>query len=172
MKCCHSPQILHEDLKNISLHRFPFSLLNLTIYLNLCGPPNSVSLCFLCVSGQEEDGRKVLVLSYPQYCRFRSVLVRLREQPSSLTIDHTVLALGGIAALGGRTSVLYCRDTFEHAALLKYESICDEFGEFCLQLAIRYLIISAPLQYQQPLQWQFMASEVLHIEPVKHLLMS
>ncbi|KAK5908739.1 hypothetical protein CgunFtcFv8_016772 [Champsocephalus gunnari] len=78
--------------------------------------------------GQEEDGRKVLVLSYPQYCRFRSVLVRLREQPSSLTIDHTVLALGGIAALGGRTSVLYCRDTFEHAALLKYESICDEFA--------------------------------------------
>uniref|UniRef100_A0A8C2YZ83 AT-rich interactive domain-containing protein 5B n=1 Tax=Cyclopterus lumpus TaxID=8103 RepID=A0A8C2YZ83_CYCLU len=81
-------------------------------------------------AGQEEDGRKVLVLSYPQYCRFRSVLVRLREQPSSLLIDHTVLALGGIAALGGSTRILYCRDTFEHPALLQNESICDEFGEF------------------------------------------
>ncbi|TNN64334.1 AT-rich interactive domain-containing protein 5B [Liparis tanakae] len=84
----------------------------------------------LPVSGQEEDGRKVLVLSYPQYCRFRSVVARLREQPSSLLIDHTVLALGGIAALDGSTKILYCRDTFEHPVLLKNESICDEFGEF------------------------------------------
>ena len=96
---------------------------------NLCGPSNCVSV-FLCVfSGQEEDGRKVLVLSYPQYCRYRSVLARLREQPSSLFIDHTVLALGGIAALGGSTKILYCRDTFEHPVLLQNESICDEFGE-------------------------------------------
>ncbi|XP_008427385.1 AT-rich interactive domain-containing protein 5B [Poecilia reticulata] len=78
--------------------------------------------------GQEEDGRKVLVLSYPQYCRYRSVLARLREQPSSLFIDHTVLALGGIAALGGSTRILYCRDTFEHPTLLQNESICDEFA--------------------------------------------
>ncbi|XP_011482624.1 AT-rich interactive domain-containing protein 5B [Oryzias latipes] len=78
--------------------------------------------------GQEEDGRKVLVLSYPQYCRYRSVLARLREQPSSLLIDHIVLALGGIAALGGNTRILYCRDTFEHPALLQNESICDEFA--------------------------------------------
>nr|XP_020454431.1 AT-rich interactive domain-containing protein 5B [Monopterus albus] len=78
--------------------------------------------------GQEEDGRKVLVLSYPQYCRYRSVLARLREQPSSLFIDHTVLALGGIAALSGSTKILYCRDTFEHPTLLQNESICDEFA--------------------------------------------
>ncbi|KAM3605622.1 uncharacterized protein V6R79_002165 [Siganus canaliculatus] len=78
--------------------------------------------------GQEEDVGKVLVLSYPQYCRYRSVLARLREQPSSLLIDHTVLALGGIAALGGSTRILYCRDTFEHPTLLQNESICDEFA--------------------------------------------
>lgn len=76
----------------------------------------------------------MLVLSYPQYCRYRSVLARLREQPSSLLIDHTVLALGGIAALGGNTSILYCRDTFEHPALLQNESICEEFGEFGRQI--------------------------------------
>uniref|UniRef100_A0A3P9NR19 AT-rich interaction domain 5B n=1 Tax=Poecilia reticulata TaxID=8081 RepID=A0A3P9NR19_POERE len=96
--------------------------------------------------GEQEDGRKVLVLSYPQYCRYRSVLARLREQPSSLFIDHTVLALGGIAALGGSTRILYCRDTFEHPTLLQNESICDEFGEFggrttcyvtCINTALR-----------------------------------
>lgn len=91
----------------------------------------SLCLCFFfCISGQDDDACKVLVLSYPQYCRYRSVLARLREQPSSLLIDHTVLALGGIAALGGNTRILYCRDTFEHPALLQNESICDEFGEF------------------------------------------
>lgn len=84
---------------------------------------------FFLFSGQEDDGCKVLVLSYPQYCRYRSVLARLREQPSALLIDHTVLALGGIAALGGNTRILYCRDTFDHPALLKNESVCDEFGE-------------------------------------------
>ncbi|XP_033835262.1 AT-rich interactive domain-containing protein 5B [Periophthalmus magnuspinnatus] len=78
--------------------------------------------------GQEEDGRKVLVLSYPQYCRYRSLQVRLRDQPSSLLIDHTVLALGGIAALGGATRILYCRDTFEHPSLLHNDSICDQFA--------------------------------------------
>lgn len=88
---------------------------------------HNLSVC-VC-SGQEEDGRRVLVLSYPQYCRYRSVLARLREQPSSLIIDHTVLALGGIAASGGNMRILYCRDTFEHPTLLQNESICDEFGE-------------------------------------------
>ncbi|XP_010868175.1 AT-rich interactive domain-containing protein 5B-like [Esox lucius] len=78
--------------------------------------------------GQEDDGRKVLVLSYPQYCRYRSVLARLREQPSALLMDHTVLALGGIASLHSITRILYCRDTFEHPTLLQNESICDKFA--------------------------------------------
>lgn len=92
-------------------------------------PINYVLCVFRVAAGPEDDACKVLVLSYPQYCRYRSVLARLREQPSSLLIDHTVLALGGIAALGGNTRILYCRDTFEHPTLLQNESICDEFGE-------------------------------------------
>lgn len=116
---CRSLQILQERLK------FCFGCVNYIISVDFL----TVCLYFVCFSGQEEDGRKVLVLSYPQYCRYRSVLARLREQPSSLFIDHTVLALGGIAALGGSTRILYCRDTFEHPTLLQNESICDEFGE-------------------------------------------
>lgn len=74
------------------------------------------------------------MLSYPQYCRYRSMLARLREQPSSLLVDHAVLALGGIAAVGANTRILYCRDTFDHPALLHNKSICDQFGEFTAAL--------------------------------------
>lgn len=78
---------------------------------------------------EDDDSCKVLVLSYPQYCRYRSMLARLREQPSSLLVDQAVLALGGIAAVGANTRILYCRETFDHPALLHNKSICDQFGE-------------------------------------------
>lgn len=57
------------------------------------------------------------------------MLARLREQPSSLLVEHAVLALGGIAVVGANTRILYCRDTFEHQALLHNKSICEQFGE-------------------------------------------
>ncbi|CAJ1067107.1 AT-rich interactive domain-containing protein 5B isoform X1 [Xyrichtys novacula] len=118
------PSVLRElgtNGRREALHRYRES--TLTSGLNFKDVQRERALL-----GQEEDGRKILVLSYPQYCRYRSVLARLREQPSSLLIDHTVLALGGIAALGGSTRILYCRDTFEHPALLQNDSICDEFA--------------------------------------------
>nr|XP_006630548.1 PREDICTED: AT-rich interactive domain-containing protein 5B [Lepisosteus oculatus] len=78
--------------------------------------------------GEDDEEKNVLVLSYPQYCRYRSMVARLRERPSSLLTDHVVLALGGIASLNNNTRILYCRDTFEHPTLIENESICDEFA--------------------------------------------
>uniref|UniRef100_A0A667X5L4 AT-rich interactive domain-containing protein 5B n=1 Tax=Myripristis murdjan TaxID=586833 RepID=A0A667X5L4_9TELE len=78
--------------------------------------------------GEDLSLKRVLVLSYPQYCRYRSVLARLRERPPSLLTDQVVLALGGIAALSDNTHILYCRDTFDHPTLLHNESVCDEFA--------------------------------------------
>ncbi|XP_033887668.3 AT-rich interactive domain-containing protein 5B-like [Acipenser ruthenus] len=78
--------------------------------------------------GEDQEEKKVLILSYPQYCRYRSVIVRLQERPSSLWTDQIVLALGGIAALNNNTQILYCRDTFDHPSLIENESICDEFA--------------------------------------------
>lgn len=80
--------------------------------------------------GDDAEGKKVLVLSYPQYCRYRSIIARLRERPNSLLTDHVVLALGGIASLTNNTQILYCRDTFEHPTLVENESVCDEFGKW------------------------------------------
>ncbi|XP_026877440.2 AT-rich interactive domain-containing protein 5B [Electrophorus electricus] len=78
--------------------------------------------------GDDREERRVLVLSYPQYCRYRSIVARLRERPAALLTDHVVLALGGIVSLTGSTQILYCRDTFEHPTLLENESVCDEFA--------------------------------------------
>ncbi|XP_048863129.1 AT-rich interactive domain-containing protein 5B-like isoform X2 [Brienomyrus brachyistius] len=75
-----------------------------------------------------EDEERVLVLSYPQYCRYRSVIARLREWPSSLVIEHVVLALGGIVSLGSSTHIFYCRETFNHPALPENGNISDKFG--------------------------------------------
>ncbi|GAA6071371.1 AT-rich interactive domain-containing protein 5B [Tachysurus ichikawai] len=80
-------------------------------------------------SGDDGEDKRVLVLSYPQYCRYRSIIARLRERPASLLTDQVVLALGGIATLTSNTQILYCRDTFEHPTLLENDSICDEFGK-------------------------------------------
>uniref|UniRef100_A0A671RVM4 AT-rich interactive domain-containing protein 5B n=1 Tax=Sinocyclocheilus anshuiensis TaxID=1608454 RepID=A0A671RVM4_9TELE len=78
--------------------------------------------------GEDVEEKKVLVLSYPQYCRYRSIIARLRERPTSFLTDHVVLALGGIASLTNNTQILYCRDTFEHPTLVENESVCDEFA--------------------------------------------
>ncbi|XP_070846980.1 AT-rich interactive domain-containing protein 5B-like [Chaetodon trifascialis] len=78
--------------------------------------------------GEGLDQKQVLVLSYPQYCRYRSVVARLHEQPRSQLANQVVLALGGIAVLSENTHILYCRDTFHHPTLLHNKSICGEFA--------------------------------------------
>ncbi|XP_005997773.1 AT-rich interactive domain-containing protein 5B isoform X2 [Latimeria chalumnae] len=78
--------------------------------------------------GEDEEEHKVIVLSYPQYCRYRSILMRIQDRPSSLLMNQFVLALGGIAVINKNTQILYCRDTFDHPTLIENESICDEFA--------------------------------------------
>lgn len=85
----------------------------------------------ICISlGESLTQKQVVVLSYPRYCRYRSVVARLRKQPSSLLSNQVVLALGGIAVFSENLHILYCRDTFEHPTLLHNDSVCDEFGEW------------------------------------------
>nr|XP_033796560.1 AT-rich interactive domain-containing protein 5B isoform X1 [Geotrypetes seraphini] len=77
--------------------------------------------------GEDAENTNVIVLSYPQYCRYRSMLKRIQAK-SSLLANQFVLALGGIAVLNKNTQILYCRDTFDHPTLIENESICDEFA--------------------------------------------
>uniref|UniRef100_A0A8D0GS16 AT-rich interactive domain-containing protein 5B n=1 Tax=Sphenodon punctatus TaxID=8508 RepID=A0A8D0GS16_SPHPU len=78
--------------------------------------------------GDDDEDSNVLILSYPQYCRYRSMLKRIQDKPSSILTDQFVLALGGIAVLSKNPQILYCRDTFDHPTLIENESICDEFA--------------------------------------------
>ncbi|XP_067908545.1 AT-rich interactive domain-containing protein 5B [Heterodontus francisci] len=78
--------------------------------------------------GNDVDDTKIIVLSYPQYCRYRTMLKRIQNRSSSWLVDQFVMALGGIAILNGSTRILYCRDTFDHPTLIENESVCDEFA--------------------------------------------
>lgn len=79
--------------------------------------------------GEDDEDSNLLILSYPQYCRYRSMLKRIQDKPSSILTDQFVLALGGIAVTSKNPQIFYCRDTFDHPTLIENESICDEFGK-------------------------------------------
>nr|XP_034993550.1 AT-rich interactive domain-containing protein 5B isoform X1 [Zootoca vivipara] len=78
--------------------------------------------------GEDDEDSNVLILSYPQYCRYRSMLKRIQGKPSSVLTDQFVLALGGIAVISKNPQILYCRDTFDHPTLIENDCICDEFA--------------------------------------------
>nr|XP_028585194.1 AT-rich interactive domain-containing protein 5B isoform X2 [Podarcis muralis] len=78
--------------------------------------------------GEDDEDSNVLILSYPQYCRYRSMLKRIQGKPSSILTDQFVLALGGIAVISKNPQILYCRDTFDHPTLIENDCICDEFA--------------------------------------------
>lgn len=59
----------------------------------------------------------VKVLSYPQYCRYRSLQRRIQDGARGPELqDPHLLALGGIKVLPS-ARVMYCRDTFNHPTL-------------------------------------------------------
>ncbi|XP_048361097.1 AT-rich interactive domain-containing protein 5B isoform X2 [Sphaerodactylus townsendi] len=78
--------------------------------------------------GEDNEDSNVLILSYPQYCRYRSMLKRIQDKPAAILTDQFVLALGGIAVISKNPLILYCRDTFDHPTLTENESVCDEFA--------------------------------------------
>ncbi|XP_077361640.1 uncharacterized protein LOC144006591 isoform X2 [Festucalex cinctus] len=64
-----------------------------------------------------ENGMSVKVLSYPQYCRYRSLQRRIQDGARGPTLqDAHLLALGGVRATP-TTRLMYCRDTFNHPTL-------------------------------------------------------
>ncbi|XP_026099093.1 AT-rich interactive domain-containing protein 5B-like isoform X2 [Carassius auratus] len=89
-------------------------------------------------TNREDDTlqQKVKVLSYPQYCRFRSLQRRVPDQASSPSLqDPHLLALGGIKVSLHNTRVLYCRDTFNHPTLESNASILTQLG--CSSLSLK-----------------------------------
>ncbi|XP_067347866.1 AT-rich interactive domain-containing protein 5B isoform X1 [Channa argus] len=81
----------------------------------------------------EHQGIKVL--SYPQYCRFRSLQRRIQDGARGQGLqDPHLLALGAIRALPN-ARVMYCRDTFNHPTLESSASFSWQFR--CPSLSLR-----------------------------------
>ncbi|KAF4077626.1 hypothetical protein AMELA_G00210130 [Ameiurus melas] len=79
---------------------------------------------------------RVKVLSYPQYCRFRSLQKRIQSHAGwSSPPDPHLLALGWIKMTLHNTRILYCRDTFSHPSLGTNASLIPEFG--CLSVSLK-----------------------------------
>ena len=64
---------------------------------------------------------RVRVLSYPQYCRYRSLQRRIQDRgpaPGGPGLqDPLLLALGALRGGAEDTRVLYCRDAVSHTSL-------------------------------------------------------
>lgn len=78
---------------------------------------------------------RVVVLSYPRYCRYRALLRRLEGAEPSWLCSSIAAALGGFTALPG-TRVLFCRDTFDYPDLETHELLCNHLGN-CRKFARR-----------------------------------
>uniref|UniRef100_A0A3B4A9A5 Uncharacterized protein n=1 Tax=Periophthalmus magnuspinnatus TaxID=409849 RepID=A0A3B4A9A5_9GOBI len=83
---------------------------------------------------KEEDLKTqewVKVLSYPQYCRYRSLQRRTQGEAAGLELqDPHILALGGLKVALSNTRVMYCRDTFNHPTLENNASFSWQFSEY------------------------------------------
>lgn len=111
--------------------------------------PTANGCCF-CFSPDELSGvqHRVKVLSYPQYCRFRSLQKRIQSHAGwSSPQDPHLLALGWIKMTLHNTRILYCRDTFSHPSLGTNASLIPEFGEFTARACVfneRFYISKKP----------------------------
>nr|XP_054590383.1 AT-rich interactive domain-containing protein 5B isoform X1 [Nothobranchius furzeri] len=82
-----------------------------------------------------EQQQGIKVLSYPHYCRFRSLQRRIQVGARGPELqDPHLLALGGIRVLPN-ARVLYCRDTFNHPTL--ENSACFSWQFRCPSLSLR-----------------------------------
>ncbi|XP_060912112.1 AT-rich interactive domain-containing protein 5B isoform X2 [Labrus mixtus] len=84
---------------------------------------------------EQSDHHSVRILSYPQYCRFRSLQRRIQDGARGAVLqDLHLLALGGVKALPS-TRLMYCRDTFSHPTLENNASFSWQFR--CPSLSLR-----------------------------------
>ncbi|KAM6984042.1 uncharacterized protein LKV04_011874 [Tautogolabrus adspersus] len=84
---------------------------------------------------EQSDHHSVKVLSYPQYCRFRSLQRRIQDGARGAGLqDPHLVALGGVKALP-TTRLMYCRDTFSHPTLESNASFSWQFR--CPSLSLR-----------------------------------
>jgi len=78
------------------------------------------------LQGQEEKG--VVVVSAPQYCRFRAVLKRLDGVEKRWMRNSLVMALGGFATKTRNTFVMFAKEIFDYPELEEHPLLCNHLA--------------------------------------------
>ena len=73
-----------------------------------------------------DQPRSLQILTFPAYCRYRALKKRLLS--GACLAKAQLIALGGILGEQRSTRVLFCRDSFHHPYLDKFELSGDNKG--------------------------------------------
>jgi len=120
---------------------------------------------------RRSSSSSIVILSYPQYCRYRAVQRRLETAPGSggsasqhSLAEDVLRAIGRPASVGGVARVMFCRSTFCHPELDEHEfrrdllstslSVCWSLNTFvfCRCLSILYGLFMMCIIYAEKIQ--------------------
>ncbi|XP_030846304.1 LOW QUALITY PROTEIN: AT-rich interactive domain-containing protein 5B-like, partial [Strongylocentrotus purpuratus] len=81
------------------------------------------------IMGYDDDGRdKVIILNYPQYCRYCGALKRIEHAQEEWISHILVRTLGAFTVPHRNTRVMFCKDEFDHPTLGFNEKLCDHLA--------------------------------------------
>lgn len=89
-----------------------------------------------------EHPRSLHILTFPAYCRYRALKKRLLS--GMCFARAQLVALGGVIAEHRSSRVLFCRDSFHHPYLDKFELSGDNKGMSHTNIIIMFLKIIYP----------------------------
>ncbi|XP_048249464.1 AT-rich interactive domain-containing protein 5B-like isoform X1 [Haliotis rufescens] len=78
--------------------------------------------------GVPDSVQQVVIMSYPQYCRYRTVLKRLENMMDKWLRNAIVSAIGGFSVRSRNCRIMFCRETFYHPELEDFELRCDHLA--------------------------------------------
>ncbi|XP_060072531.1 AT-rich interactive domain-containing protein 5B-like [Ylistrum balloti] len=77
---------------------------------------------------QKTTSTCVKVLSFPQYCRYRTIMKRLENMADKCLKQQIICALGGITSKSHNNRIMFCRDTFDDPDLDDLEVRMDHLA--------------------------------------------
>ncbi|XP_059477269.1 AT-rich interactive domain-containing protein 5B-like [Neocloeon triangulifer] len=72
--------------------------------------------------------KNVMVMSFPRYCRYRSMFKRMEGDHKAWKHAALIAALGGLPDFQTDTTVLFCRDNFDYPELETHELLCNHLA--------------------------------------------
>ena len=74
----------------------------------------------------------MIIVSYPQYCRYRTIMKRLEKVTDKWLKNAIVLAIGGFSVDKPGSRVLFCRNTCDIQELEEHEYRMDSLGIYII----------------------------------------